>query len=342
VGARVGPVDASVGPVDASVGPVDARIGPVDAQIGPVDARVGRIAAGQFGLITLVQLQSLGLTYTEVRRRAQKGRLFPLHRGVFAVGRPDVSAKGLLRAALLATTDGSFLSHRTSLAAQGLRSIDTRHIELTVIAQHTPRRPGLVIHRSSAEPHRSEVRERFGLRYSSLARALVEVAASEPPDELIRLMTQGIRKNLLEIKALEETIARHTRRPGIAKLQLISRRYLDPSDRKSELERSFDAHCLTDPRIPPYEKNVHMGPYEIDCWFGSQRLAVELDGRPYHVALKDFDRDRAKDIWLQRQGNRVMRITDFMWEYARTQALDDLLALLALGGWLPEGAARAA
>jgi hypothetical protein len=137
-------------------------------------------------------------------------------------------------------------------------------------------------------------------------------------------------------------MARHERRPGIAKLQLVAGRYLDPTDRKSGLEESFDAHCRSDPRIPPYEKNVHLGPYEIDCWFAAQRLAVELDGRPFHVALKDFDRDRAKDIWLQRQGSRVMRITDFMWEYGRTQAVEDLLALLALGGWHPGDVVAAA
>ncbi len=312
------------------------------SQSEPVDAKIARIAARQFGLITLVQLFALGLTYTEVRRRVQKGRLFPLHRGVFAVGRPDVAPRGHLRAALLTVTNDAFLTHRTSLAVQGLRTIDTRNIELTVIADHTPNRPGLIIHRTATAPHKHEVRNRFGLRYSSLGRALIEVSTREPPAELMRLITQGIRKNLVDLKAIEATLARHRRRPGVGKLALVLDRYTDPVDRKSELETSFDAVCRPDPRIPPYETNVHEGPYEIDCLFRAQRLAIELDGRPFHVALADFDRDRAKDTWLQRRGLRIMRISDFMWDYERSEAIDNLLALLALGGWSPGAVSRAA
>lgn len=312
------------------------------SQSDPIDVLIARIAARQERLITLAQLYALGLNHDQIRRRVKRGLLHVLHRGVFIVGPPNIQAKGHLKGALLTLGDTAFLSHRTSVAFQGLRAIDMHRIELTVVADHTPRRPRLIIHRTATEPHRTEVRSRHGLRYSSLARALIEQAPNETPDELIRLITQGIRKNLLQIRQLEEAIARHERRPGVAKLQLVAGRYLDPTDRKSGLEESFDAYCRSDARIPPYEKNVHLGPYEIDCWFAAQRLAVELDGRPFHVALKDFDRDRAKDIWLQRQGSRVMRITDFMWEYGRAQAVDDLLALLALGGWHPGDVAAAA
>ncbi|HWD64082.1 MAG TPA: hypothetical protein VG405_02835, partial [Solirubrobacteraceae bacterium] len=94
----------------------------------------------------------------------------------------------------------------------------------------------------------------------------------------------------------------------------------------------------TDSRIPPYEKNVYQGPHEWDVVFRAQGLAVELDGRPYHVALQDMENDRAKDIWAQRRGLRIMRITDFAWDYGRDQAVRDLLALLALGGWTPSAA----
>ena len=303
-----------------------------------MDAKIARIASRQFGLITLVALYALGLTYTEVRRRVEKGRLYPIHRGVFAVGRPDLSPQGHLRAALLALDDAAFLSHRTSLAAQGLRAIDTRHIELTVVATSTPKRPGLIIHRATSEPHKHEVRTRFGLRYSSLPRALVEVAPTESPEELARLITQGIRKNLVDFEAIDQTLARHGRRPGTGKLARLVHRYTDPTDRKSGLERAFDAVIGSDPRFPPYQRNLRAGPYEWDVVFPAQRLVVELDGRPYHVALQDMDKDRAKDIWAQRQGLRIMRITDFAWEYDRAQALQDLLALLALGGWLSQAA----
>jgi hypothetical protein len=308
------------------------------SQSAPVDTLIAKVAARQERLITLAQLLALGLTDDQIRHRVKRGVLHVLHRGVFIVGPPNITPQGHLKGGLLTLGDTSFLSHSASIAAQGLRPINTHHIELTVIADRTPRRPGLTIHRTSAQPHRHEVRHRFGLRYSSLARALVEVAPRERPDELRRLITVGLRKNLVDLDAVEEAIARHDRRPGIRILRSALSRYVDPTDRKSGLELSFDAYCATDPRIPPYEKNVYMGPHEWDVVFQAQQLVVELDGRPFHVAIKDMDNDRAKDIWAQRHGLRIMRITDFAWEHDQSQAIEDLLALLALGGWLSRAA----
>jgi len=61
-----------------------------------------------------------------------------------------------------------------------------------------------------------------------------------------------------------------------------------------------------------------------------QKVALELDGRDYHSAIQDFDKDRIKDRQLQLYGLKPARITDFEWEYGRQQAIDDLLALLGL------------
>lgn len=57
-------------------------------------------------------------------------------------------------------------------------------------------------------------------------------------------------------------------------------------------------------------------------------MALELDGRPYHVAVEDFDRDRARDRALTRHGWRPVRVSDFEWEHGRASVLDDLYALL--------------
>ena len=302
-----------------------------------MDVRINRIAARQQRLISLEQLRAVGLTKREVQRRMERGQLHRVHRGVFIVGPANLEPKAHLKAALLALGPNAFLSHRTSLAAQGLRPIAASHIEITVVADRTPTRPGLVVHRTATPPHRTELRSRFGLRYSSFARAMIETAASETPNEVIRLISEAVRRGIADFSAIGAALDRHPRRPGTARLRLLLNRYLDPTDRKSELERSFDAHAATDPRIPRYEKNVRQGPHEIDCLFRAQRLVLELDGRPYHTALQDMDRDRAKDIWFQRHGLRVMRMTDFRWEHDRAGAVDDLLALLRLGE-LPEAA----
>jgi hypothetical protein len=225
----------------------------------------------------------------------------------------------------------AFLDGRTGAADYGLRPLNTRAIEVTVIGNRTPKRNGLVVHRTSKEPHRSEVTTRYGLRVATVPRILVDLATRETPEELMRLITVAVRKGCLNFSAMEDALQRHAHRPGVGILKDVYGRYRPGPDRKSALERSFDAYAATDPRIPPWEKNVHRGPYELDCFWPEQGVVLELDGRPYHRALADMDNDRAKDIWLQRQLLTPIRITDFRWEYDRAGAIDDLLALLALG-----------
>jgi very-short-patch-repair endonuclease len=58
-------------------------------------------------------------------------------------------------------------------------------------------------------------------------------------------------------------------------------------------------------------RNVHIEGWEIDCWWPEQRVALELDGRPYHVAVTDMERDRTKDIKLGLSAIKPMRVTGF-------------------------------
>ncbi len=68
----------------------------------PLDAAIARIADRQHGTISLPQLKVLGLTSSAVRKRVQRGVLHPVHRGVYAVGRPGLTAKGRWMGAVLA------------------------------------------------------------------------------------------------------------------------------------------------------------------------------------------------------------------------------------------------
>jgi very-short-patch-repair endonuclease len=295
------------------------------------ESQLNRLAYRQGGVVGTEQLGRLGFSYDDIRGRVRRGELGRLHRGVFLVGCPRPYGRGHLFAALLALGDDAFLSHRTAAAAHGLRPIAPSHLEVSVPRKARPR-DGLIVH-SATPPHPGEVLTRFGLRYSSVSRMLVESGPAGSATEIDRLITQAIRKGIFDPAALARTLDRHPRRPGLIVVRAASARYLDPVDRSSELERSFDDHVAGDPRIPRYRKNVRMGPYELDCVFDEHGLVVELDGRPYHVVTRDMERDNAKNTWLQLHGLRIFRITDFTWEHDRAGAIDDLLAMLALGGW---------
>jgi very-short-patch-repair endonuclease len=290
-------------------------------------SELNRLAQRQGGTVGREQLRRLGFTLSEIRTMLHRGELIRLHRGVFLYGCGRPYAKGALFGGLLALGPSSFLSHRSSAAAQGLRPIAPSYVEVTVPGKPRPRQ-GLIVHRTSTEPHPSETTERFGLRYSSNPRMLIEVAPRETSKEIDRLITLSIRRGLFDPQKLAEAIERHSRRPGLTVVRAAAARYLELSDRSSQLEVSFDEHAERDARIPRYEKNVHLGPYEFDCHFVEQRVIVELDGRPYHTVIRDLENDHAKNTWCQLNGLRILRITDFRWEHDRAGAIEDLLTML--------------
>lgn len=290
------------------------------------------MAGRQEGVVARSQLQELGFSVRRIERAVERGLLHGLYEGVWTVGHTNVTPLGRMIAALLSCGPASFLSHRTAAALYGLRPMNTRAIEVTVITTCAPKRDGLLVHRTAQRPHHDELRTRPPhLRLSSPPRMLVECAAHEKPDELDRLITEAARRSLIDPAAVEATLQRHARRPGIARLRVAIDRYRPQPDRKSELERAFDRWLTTHPEIPEPQRNVHIGGWEIDCWWPQHRVALELDGRPYHVTVRDMDRDRLKDVKLQRLGIRPMRVTDARFARDAAGVHADLTALLELG-----------
>ncbi len=64
--------------------------------------------------------------------------------------------------------------------------------------------------------------------------------------------------------------------------------------------------------------------WELDCYWPEHKLAVELDGRNYHTAVKDMERDRYKDTQLLLLGIRPVRITELRFELEPGRILADL------------------
>lgn len=76
--------------------------------------RLGPIAAAQEGLVTTAQLRTAGLRDDAISRWVDAGRLHPVFRTVFALGRPAVGARARLRAVVLACGPGTVISHRSA------------------------------------------------------------------------------------------------------------------------------------------------------------------------------------------------------------------------------------
>jgi hypothetical protein len=212
-----------------------------------------------------------------------------------------------------------------------LEPVRVASIAVSVVASTTPKRPGLRVRRVSQPPHQSEIKTRRGLRVSSIPRLLIEVAAAGGTSEqLDALIEAAVRRDQLDIPDLAATIVRNAGRPGANRVRQACDEYLPHPGRKSGLERSFDRWLTTHPEIPEPERNIYLGPWEIDCYWPEHQLALELDGRPFHTVIKDIERDRRKDAWLQAHSVRILRVTGARWKRDKAGVQDDLTTLLAL------------
>src|SRR5919198_662373 len=126
---------------------------------GEIDRLIVALATRQQGVVTLEQLVALGLSRRAIRWRISSGRLHPIHRGVYAVGRPDVTIKGKWMAAVLASGDGAVLSHQSAATLHGFLNARSGRIHVTVPRRTTVARPGIRVHRSTclAPDDRTEV-----------------------------------------------------------------------------------------------------------------------------------------------------------------------------------------
>ncbi|HEX3802119.1 MAG TPA: type IV toxin-antitoxin system AbiEi family antitoxin domain-containing protein [Solirubrobacteraceae bacterium] len=284
------------------------------------------------GLITLRQLERLGFSYDEVRGLVGHGDLRAMHRGVYADGRAPLSDQAHLNAALLAFGGHAWLSGWAAAMAWGLVPVSLPRLEVSVVGKATPRRrAGLRVRSVRTLPHPSEIRIVRGLRVSSIPRLLIETAAGGGTrEELDQLIEAAVRRNRLDVPDLAATLARHHGRRGAGRVNATVSAYLPRSDRKSGLERSFDRWLTKHPEIPEPQRNVKLGPWELDCYWPEHQLALELDGRPYHTVINDIERDRRKDTWLQAHNIRILRVTDTRWKHDRPGVHHDLSTMLAL------------
>ena len=267
------------------------------------------LAARQHGLVTRAQLLGLGFGDAAIRHRLATGRLHRVARGVYAVGRPQVTRHGRWMAAVLACGADAVLSHRAAGAHHGLRPASAGSIDVT-LPRTTGRksRRGIALHRvASLRAEDRSVHE--GIPVTSVARTLFDLASVVSPTAVERAVEESERLRLFDLRAVESVMDRHPRQAGSAVLRAILAEYsVDHELTRSELERLFLRLCQAR-GIPRPVVNRVVGPFEVDFSWPGQPLLVECDGRDTHGTSAAFERDRARDAWLTARGYRVVRFT---------------------------------
>jgi len=173
------------------------------------------------------------------------------------------------------------------------------------------RSPGIVVHQAPLAP--DEVVRIEGVRVASLARCLVDAAATEPASVVALAAHEAEFLRLLDPQAL---IAASVGRTGSALLRrLAAERLPIRGDLRQALERRF-ARFLLDRGFATADVNHRVRLrhsdqiIRLDAVWWEAGLAVELDGRQAHATARAFDADRERDRRLAAQyGLHVVRVT---------------------------------
>jgi hypothetical protein len=111
---------------------------------------VWALARRQHGVLARYQLLALGLSRHAIKHRIATGRLHPVYRGVYAVGRPQLTRYGRWMAAVLACGPNAALSHGAAGALWGLLAQPRAEIEVSVAATKRHVIGGIRVHRRAS------------------------------------------------------------------------------------------------------------------------------------------------------------------------------------------------
>lgn len=267
------------------------------------DRLVASIATRQHGHVTRAQLLAAGLTSAQVGTRIRRMTLIPVHAGVYAVGYVPVDPVSRAAAAVLACGRSGALSHGSAAALWGMVARWEMPVEVTVACDR--RRPGIRIHRTTTLARR-DVTMHFGVRVTSPARTLLDVAPRLSTRRLPRVYNDALLSNYLRPAALRELLGRCPSHPGACLLAPLLSTVGGPT--RSDLEDAFlafvDRFGLPRPQV-----NVHVGGYLVDAYYPDHDLIVELDSVTFHSNREAFERDRERDADALACGRRTLRIT---------------------------------
>jgi very-short-patch-repair endonuclease len=286
-----------------------------------------RIGRRQNGVISRPQLLGLGFSRHAIEHSVESGRLYPTWPGVYAIGTPDLSKRGIWMAAVLSCGGGAALSHAAAAALWQLGRSWARQVEVSVPLTRHPRGKGIRIHRRTA----FEVTRRHNIPVTTPACTIVDLAPRLSRDGLEEMIGQADLLGLINPVALRNVAGRYRNRPGAPRvIATIDRRAFRLT--RSKLERLFIPIAVRAGYPVPLTRQWVNG-YEVDFYWPDLGLVVETDGLTYHRTPAQQGADRVRDQTHTASGLTPLRFTHEQVAYEQAHVERILAATRArLGG----------
>jgi Transcriptional regulator, AbiEi antitoxin/Protein of unknown function (DUF559) len=269
-------------------------------------AALWELTRSQHGVVSRAQLKGCGLTSKAIAHRIRTGRLHPLWRGVYAVGRPEVGQRGLWMAAVLSCGPDALLSHRSAAVLWGLAGVTLEaDIEIVVPDRVVRRRPGIRVHRRAdlGPEHRREVE---GIPLTEPVSTLVDLASCVVDWRVEKAINEADRLDLIDPEALRAAVEVLPPRPGMAHIKrLLGFNALTDTG----LERRF-LGIVRAVGLPPPETQAWVNGYRVDFYWPGLGLVVETDGWRYHRTPSQQATDNRRDHAHARDGLTTLRVAE--------------------------------
>jgi very-short-patch-repair endonuclease len=291
---------------------------------------VARLAEEQHGVVGRGQLVGIGLSERAVEHRVAMGRLYPVARGVYAVGHGRISRLGRWMTAVLASGPTAVLSHRSAAALWGIRGPAGGAVDVTIPHRSTSSDR---IRRHLAVLPADEVTVCEGIAVTTAPRTIFDLAATSSVDRVEHDIRQVEYLRLYDRLSLIDVIDRYPGRRGVRLIrETLSRIETLPGGRvRSPLEERFlpflRRYDLSQPRLNDW---IMVGErrFQVDCHWAGTGQVVELDSWEAHGTRSAFREDRTRDRILGTAGYAVTRISWAQLDDEPEAVARDLRALL--------------
>lgn len=274
------------------------------------DARCARVAAGQYGLITLEQAAAAGLSRSQVARRVIGGTWIRISPGLFRMTSVPRSWEQSLLAACLTGRRLTAASHRSAARLHRLDGFESSIVEIT---GSRPR--SLRVHSHLSELSPREVTRRRNIPTTKLERTLRDLGAVVSPGRVEEAVDCALRKEATTVPRLFASLVsnRNGHRGAAVLRQILAERDPDGAVSESRFETRLGA-LLRRGRLPiPIRQHEvsHRGRTVARCdlAYPEHRLAIEAMSVRWHFGRAALERDAQRRNALTRAGWRFIEIT---------------------------------
>ncbi len=276
------------------------------------DASLARRAKNLHGLVTAAEIDAVGLTRSQIRRRIDRGgeraepRIYRL---------PGGAETWLAQAHGAVLSCDGVASHGAAARLLGLDGYASAELEVSVDGHRRLAERTYVVHRRRDYPMLT-VDRHHGIRCVGAADTWLDLASRLRPTELEDLLDEIMRQRLASKRAIERTVDRRgASRKGIrtARMVLEARAPGESAALSSwsrKVQRLIVEAGLPRP-VAEYRVLDQRGRLiaQVDLAYPEHRLAIELQSKHWHLSASALEADTARFRRLQVAGWMVFPVT---------------------------------